>query len=94
MHTDGWQGYLPLKGVGYRHEVTYLKGNKKAASELLPRVHLGVSHLKRWMMGTHQGAISHKHLDCYLDEFTFRFNRRDQKAVASSSSDPRSKPWP
>lgn len=45
VHTDGWQGYLPLKGVGYRHEVTYLKGNKKAASELLPRVHLAISRL-------------------------------------------------
>jgi len=80
VHTDGWQGYLPLKGSGYQHEVTYLKGNKKAASELLPRVHLVISHLKRWMMGTHQGAISHKHLDYYLDEFTFRFNRRRSKS--------------
>jgi hypothetical protein len=52
VHTDGWQGYLPLKGNGYQHEVTYLKGNKKAASELLPRVHLVISQLKRWMMGT------------------------------------------
>jgi len=80
VHTDGWQGYLPLKGSGYQHEVTYLKGNKKAASELLPRVHLVISHLKRWMMGTHQGSISHKHLDYYLDEFTFRFNRRRSKS--------------
>ena len=80
VHTDGWQGYLPLKGSGYQHEVAYLKGNTKAASELLPRVHLVISHLKRWMMGTHQGAISHKHLDYYLDEFTFRFNRRRSKS--------------
>jgi transposase-like protein len=76
VHTDGWLGYLPLKSSGYQHEVTYLKGNKKAVSVLLPRVHLVISQLKRWMMGTHQGAISHKHLDYYLDEFTFRFNRR------------------
>jgi len=80
VHTDGWQGYLPLKSSGYQHEVTYLKGNTQAASELLPRVHLVISHLKRWMMGTHQGAISHKHLDYYLDEFTFRFNRRRSKS--------------
>jgi transposase-like protein len=80
VHTDGWQGYLPLKASGYQHEVTYLKGNKKATSELLPRVHLVISHLKRWMMGTHQGAISNKHLDDYLDEFTFRFNRRRSKS--------------
>jgi hypothetical protein len=67
---------LLLKNSGYHHEVTDLKGNKMAASELLPRVHLVISHLKRWMMGTHQGAISQKHLDYYLDEFTFRINRR------------------
>jgi transposase-like protein len=80
VHTDGWLGYMPLKSSGYQHEVTYLKGNTQTASELLPRVHLVISHLKRWMMGTHQGAISHKHLDYYLDEFTFRFNRRRSKS--------------
>jgi transposase-like protein len=79
VHTDGWLGYSPLENNGFLHEVTYLKGNKKAASELLPRVHLVISHLKRWLLGTHQGAISHKHLDYYLDEFTFRFNRRRSK---------------
>ena len=42
----------------------------------MPRVHRVVSLLKRWLLGTHQGAISHEHLDYYLDEFTFRFNRR------------------
>jgi hypothetical protein len=46
------------------------------ASELLPLVHRVVSLLKRWLMNTHQGAVSHEHLDYYLDEFTFRFNRR------------------
>ena len=76
VHTDGWLGYSLLSSNGYRHEVTYLKGNKKTASELLPRVHLVISHLKRWLLGTHQGAVSRKHLDYYLDEFTFRFNRR------------------
>jgi transposase-like protein len=75
VHTDGWLGYSPLSSNGYRHDVTYLKGNKNTASELLPRVHLVISHLKRWLLGTHQGAVSHKHLDNYLDEFTFRFNR-------------------
>ncbi len=80
VHTDGWLGYSPLTSNGYQHQVTYLKGNKKAASELLPRVHLVISHLKRWLLGTHQGAVSHKHLDYYLDEFTFRFNRRRSKS--------------
>ena len=76
VHTDGWLGYLPLESKGYEHEVTFLKGKKKTPSELMPRVHLVISLLKRWLMGTHQGAVSHKHLDYYLDEFTFRFNRR------------------
>jgi hypothetical protein len=49
-------------------------------SELLPHVHQVVYLLKRWPMGTHQGAVSHKHLDYYLDQFTFRFNRRNSKS--------------
>jgi transposase-like protein len=80
VHTDGWLGYSPLEGKGFTHEITRLKGNREAASELLPRVHLVISLLKRWLMGTHQGAVSHKHLDYYLDEFTFRFNRRKSKS--------------
>ena len=80
VHTDGWPGYSPLESNGFRHQVTCLKSNKKTASELLPRVHLVISHLKRWLLGTHQGAVSHKHLDYYLDEFTFRFNRRRSKS--------------
>ncbi len=50
------------------------------SSELLPRVHRVVSLLKRWILGTHQGAVSHEHLDSYLDEFTFRFNRRKSRS--------------
>lgn len=80
IHTDGWLGYSPLESQGYVHEVTFLKGKKKAPSELMPRVHRVISLLKRWLMGTHQGAVSHKYLDYYLDEFTFRFNRRRSKS--------------
>ena len=76
VHTDGWRGYSGLEAKGYVHRSTVLKGKKEPASNLLPRVHRVVSLLKRWLMGTHQGAVSHKHLDYYLDEFTFRFNRR------------------
>jgi transposase-like protein len=76
VHTDGWEGYTGLAGKGYRHEVTLLKKRPQAAIQLLPRVHRVASLLKRWLMGTHQGAVSHEHLDYYLDEFTFRFNRR------------------
>jgi transposase-like protein len=80
VHTDGWLGYLPLEGKGYKHKVTFLKGNSKSASELMPRVHLAVALLKRWLMGTHQGSVSLEHLDAYLDEFTFRFNRRKSRS--------------
>jgi transposase-like protein len=80
VHTDGWQGYAGLNKKGYQHEVTVLRGRRKDASKLLPRVHLVVSLLKRWLMGTHQGAVSHGHLAYYLDEFTFRFNRRKSKS--------------
>ncbi len=46
----------------------------------MPRVHMVASLLKRWLIGTHQGGIQHQHLDYYLDEFTFRFNRRRSQA--------------
>lgn len=80
IHTDGWLGYEPLKENGYRHKITFLKGNNKTASELMPRVHLTFALLKRWLLGTHQGAVSLEHLDAYLDEFTFRFNRRKSRS--------------
>ena len=80
VHSDGWLGYLPLESKGYVHEVTFLRGRKKSPSELMPRVHQVVSLLKRWLMGTHQGAVSPEHLDYYLDEFTFRFNRRNSSS--------------
>jgi hypothetical protein len=63
--------------LGYAHTISRLKGKgKEAAVELLPRVHRVASLLKRWLLGTHQGAVGPVHLDYYLDEFTFRFNRR------------------
>ena len=80
VHTDGWMGYSGLDGRGYGHDVTFLQGQKKSPSELMPRVHLVASLLKRWLLGTHQGAVSPDHLDYYLDEFTFRFNRRRSKS--------------
>ncbi len=80
IHTDGWRGYSGATSQGFVHEVTKLKKYMEPASALLPRVHRVISLLKRWLLGTHQGAVSHKHLDYYLDEFTFRFNRRRSKS--------------
>lgn len=76
IHTDGWDGYERVRSSGYHHEVSFLRGHHELASQLLPRVHRVVSLLKRWLLGTHQGAVTQAHLDYYLDEFTFRFNRR------------------
>lgn len=76
IHTDGWTGYQGLESKAYRHVVTPIKKSGKPAHELLPRVHRVVSLFKRWLMGTHQGAISYEHLSSYLNEFVFRFNRR------------------
>ena len=56
-----------------RHEVTWLHGQAPPPSQLMPHVHQVVSLLKRWLLGTHQGAVTHEHLEYYLDEFTFRF---------------------
>ena len=72
--------YSGLAKEGYVHQVTVVSRHKQSASELMPRVHRVMSLLKRWLLGTHQGAVSHKHLDYYLDEFTFRFNRRKSKS--------------
>ena len=80
IHTDGWPGYGGVAAKGYVHQVTVLTGKKQSASELMPLVHLVASLLKRWLLGTHQGAVSREHLDYYLDEFTFRFNRRNSKS--------------
>jgi transposase-like protein len=76
LHTDGWLSYDRLEQHGYRHRITFVKGSGASASEVLPRVHRVIALLKRWLLGTHQGAVSRAHLDYYLDEFTFRFNRR------------------
>jgi transposase-like protein len=76
IHTDGWLGYSGLQKKGYDHVITRIQGRPKDASKLMPRVHQVASLLKRWLLGTHQGGVSHQHLVYYLDEFTFRFNRR------------------
>lgn len=73
VRTDGLNSYLGLEKYVHDRQV---QRRQPEGEHLLPRVHRVVSLLKRWLLGTHQGAISHAHLDYYLDEFTFRFNRR------------------
>jgi hypothetical protein len=72
--TDGLHAYCDMKG--YIHKRTVQRCQPKNAEHLLPRVHCVISLLKRWLLGTHQGAISQEHLDDYLNEFAFRLNRR------------------
>ncbi len=78
--TDGWSSYARLSMLGYRHHVSVISAGSDPAHVVMPRVHKVVSLLRRWLMGTHQGGIQRQHLDYYLDEFTFRFNRRRSKA--------------
>jgi transposase-like protein len=82
VHTDGCTAWRGLKAFGYKHKRTVLlkKTDKNAAIRLLPRVHRVASLLKRWLLGTHQGAVEPEHLDYYLDEFAFRFNRRTSRS--------------
>jgi transposase-like protein/predicted RNA-binding Zn-ribbon protein involved in translation (DUF1610 family) len=80
VHTDGWLGYASLQRHGYEHHVTFLQGQAMSPSQLMPHVHQVASLLKRWLLGTHHGAATHAHLEYYLDEFTFRFNRRRSRS--------------
>lgn len=77
--TDGHKGYLGLDKKGYSLTQVPVKGSGLTGGELLPDVHLVASHLDRVWLGTHHGAIRRRHLDAYLDEFVFRFNRRTSR---------------
>jgi transposase-like protein len=77
--TDGWQGYSGLPAHGFVHKRTSLRAGSDPAHVVQPGVHRVASLLKRWLLGTHQGAVRSEHLDAYLNEFTFRFNRRTSR---------------
>lgn len=77
VHTDGWRGYNNLAHLGYVHEI--MRKGADIGDNMLPCCNRVASLLKRWLLGTHQGAVSHEHLDYYLDEYTFRFNRRTSR---------------
>jgi transposase-like protein len=74
--TDGWPAYNGLAKLGYTHQRILQSVRGKKTGAYLPMVHLTVSNLKRWLQGTHKGAVLPHHLPAYLNEFTFRFNRR------------------
>ena len=80
--TDGWRGYLGLPAEGYDHEPVSLSTSWGDAALRLPGIHLVFSLVKRWLLGTHHGAVSGKHLPAYLDEYASRFNRRTATLVS------------
>jgi len=77
VRTDEWKGYNQLNRLGYIHEI--VRKDSDVGANLLPYCNRVAALLKRWLLGTHQGAVSHEHLDYYLDEYTFRFNRRTSR---------------
>ena len=76
VQTDGWLGYNQVQKKGYVHQPTILSSISDPAHVSMPGVHRLASLLKRWILGTHQGSVGMEHLQSYLEEFTFRFNRR------------------
>jgi transposase-like protein len=81
VRTDGWTGYDPLAGLGYRHERVAVQGDHTVTDTHLPMIHIVFGNLDAWLLGTHHG-VSPKHLQAYLNEFSFRFNRRFWHAAA------------
>jgi hypothetical protein len=83
--SDDWASYGPAlaeldaRGLHYEAKPTTLSKTETRAHVVHPHVHRVASLLKRWLLGTHQGAVADQHLDAYLDEFVFRFNRRNAR---------------
>ena len=80
IHTDGWSGYNGLESKGFNIMVTVQSSSGDPAHVSMPGVHRVASLLKRWILGTYQGSIVPEHLQSYLEEFTFRFNRRTSRS--------------
>ena len=78
--TDGWRGYNRLSKHGYKHNRVVLSDSGDPAHISMPGVHRVAALVKRWLFSTHQGSVSQKHLEYYLDEYTFRFNRRTSRS--------------
>ncbi|MCX7116319.1 MAG: IS1595 family transposase [Legionellales bacterium] len=82
--TDGWVGYNGLRGLDYDHAPVVLGGDPEKTDQALPMIHIVFSNLKAWILGTHHG-VSQQHLQSYLNEFVFRFNRRFYPMTAFNS---------
>jgi len=80
IRTDAWSGYNGIDVMGYKHDVTNISASGDPGHIAMPIVHRVASLFDRWWLGIHKGAIRPAHLDYYLDEFTFRFNRRSSRA--------------
>jgi len=78
--TDGWRGYNGLRKRGYVRKQTVLSSSGDPAHVSMPGVHRISCLLKRWLLGTHQGSFAAGHLQSYLEEYTFRFNRRSSRS--------------
>ena len=78
--TDGWSAYPAATRGRYEHTPLTVAGSGQQAHEVLPGVHRVFSLVKRWLMGVTQGSVTPEHMQAYLDEWVFRFNRRNAKS--------------
>ncbi len=78
--TDGSAAYRSLNDEGFEHHRTVVRGAEVPAHVSLAGVHRVAALIKRWILGTHHGAIQPEQLEFYLDEFVFRFNRRTSRS--------------
>ena len=85
VRTDACSSYAQLPSLGYEHQRLVLEGDPEKADAHLPMIHLVFSNLKTWILGTHHGRIEHQHLQAYLNEYVFRFNRRFYPMTAFNS---------
>ena len=84
VRTDAWIGYQPLAALGYSHEAVAVCGDHAKTDKHLPMIHIAFGNLDAWLLGTHHG-VSPQHLQAYLNEYVFRFNRRFWPMVAFDS---------
>jgi transposase-like protein len=85
VRTDAAKSYDSLPGYGFTHEQLKIGGDPEKAEGHLPMIHLVFSNVKTWILGTHHGAIGQHHLQAYLNEYVFRFNRRFYPMTAFNS---------